>query len=314
MQVTKSKGTGSKSLYVGIFSAKVIAINPTTEEISALFGKEADPEKEETKYEGTSTTGTNDEYVVIAPWVEVTSTEEHQKFKIPFYLVDKPMVWPKSGKLQFVSSTGDNGSADSAANLQDWFTHYQDFKTKENTADKVVRQAIEGEANWYQFLKPWLSKVKFSDPATNILFDSKKLFRNVDKYVNDEYRALLKMDSEETLIGEIVGLAYVVTKEKDGVISHQQKFWGTFLGPQVKDGSRWIATMNAVNTAMSTGNWKTLDKWHKGITDLEHGCKGHYKLELLQPFVEGEYQAAGNTSFIPASEDGTPAPVVDTTY
>jgi len=303
MELVKQTNTGSGGkLFTGIFSAKVIAINPDRAAVAEMYNSTVDPEKKELEYEGKSKDG--DEQIQIVPWVEITSSEfTGQKFRIPYYITDKLMIWPTSKKLQFVSQTGDNGSADSLENLQDWFTHFQDFKSKENTADKIVRQGLSGEADWYKFLKPWLSNVKFSDPATNILFDSKKLFRNVDKYITDEYRALLKLSKEDSLTGEIVILAYVQTKEKDGQLVHQQKFWPEILGRQVKDGSRYSPTMQVVNSAVSTGNWKGgLEKWHKQITDVEHGCKGSYTMGLLTEFDAATFQQSTNNTFIPATD------------
>jgi hypothetical protein len=310
MEITRQKpgsGSGEGKKYIGIFSAKVIAVNPDRATIASIYGTDVDPEKEEIKYES-SKDGV--EQVQIVPWVEA-DTPEKQKFRIPHYITDQPMVWPTSKKNQYVSSVGDNATADSEENLQDWFRYFTDFKTKEKTGDKIVRHGLSGEADWYKFLKPWLSKVKFSDPATNILFDSKKLFRNVDKYVNDEYRSHLLAGPDETYIGNVVILAYVVTKEKDGQLVQQQKFWSEILPPQVRDNGRPVDTMKVVNIGISTGNWGPLKKWVEKITDTEHGCKGHYKLEPLQPFVEGDFQAAGSIPFVAA--DGTTPPVVDNT-
>jgi hypothetical protein len=305
MQVTKSKGTGTKSLYTGFFEAKVIAINPNMHQVAKMFGKEVEDDQEEIKYEGTSATG-GDEYVVIAPWVEA-QTPEKQKFKIPFYFVNKPMVWPTSKKLQFVSCTGDNGSADSLEELQEWFTHFQDFKTKENQADKQVRQAVEGEANWYKFLKPWLSKIKFSTITTNILMDTKELFSNVNKYVKGEYNSLITATGDDSTIGNIVVLAYVQTKEnKEGELVHQQKFYSEYLGPQVKDGSRWIKTISALNLAINTNNWKSFEKFYTQLVG-EHGCKGTYTLTMLQPFDPSQTLVASNDIIAKETTDAVTA-------
>lgn len=305
MQIAKQAGTGERKYWTGFFAADVLTLNPNKEEVAAMFGKDVTEDQKENSYEGKTEKG--EEYVTICPWVEA-DTPEKQKFRIPFYITDKAMIWPNSKKPQFVSQIGKHSTAENEKLLPEFFTNFQDFKTKENTAPCYVRPALEGEANWYAFLRVWLAKAKYSTPDTNILFDAKKLFRNVDKFVADEYRALLIQTGDDKMTGKIVCLAYVTTKEKDGELKYTQKFYSEFLPETMKDGSRWVKTMALINLCISSGNWKPMQKFYDSLTG-EHGCKGSYTLTALQPFDPSQHQEATNIVFKQEGDTGTSAPV-----
>lgn len=288
MELEKSTGTGAKKLFTGIASMKVIGINPTNEELAELLGYEAKSDAEQIKYEGKTEKG--DDYVTISFWLEA-DTPEKQKFNARFRLVNKPVVSENTGKSQWVNQSATSTWIDNEENLQAWFTDFRDKNgaliTKDEkgelTGKKKMRQAIQGEANLYNFLRAWFGKVSFFSERTNILADINKMFRNLDKFVDDEYRSQLRA-GDDALITNVVAMAYVNISEKNGETKMYQNLYNDFLG-------QW--QMKKVNFSLSTGNWddKGLKKWKEQL-EGKYGCDGAFTISSLQPFDPNNYQQA----------------------
>lgn len=303
MQLKRSEGSGKK-LWTGFFSGKVVAVNPTKEERADIIGYELDSDAEDIKYDGK-----NDKDEDFAQIVFLLQSEgpSPKYFEARFRLVDKPLVSEKSGKAQWVNQTTGSTWVDEEANLPDWFTHFQD-KGKKNTADKFYREAIQGEANLYVFLRAWLGKVSFFDVDTNVLIDKARLFRNVDKYVADEYQPLIdaqKAYDKETnrdekaalgkdlLVGTGPGpvcLATVYTKDTEEGTKMYQNLYQEFLGG---------FNLKKINLAISSGNWMNDDKMKKFYEQIkgEHGCKDAYTLTQLQEFKPDDHQQSNDGTF-----------------
>lgn len=301
MQLKKSESTGKK-LYTGFFLGKVLAVNPTKEELADLIGYDLNPDQEDIKYEGKTDKG--DDYVAMSFWMQA-DTPQKQWFNARFRIVNKPLISDKSGKTQWVNQTAGSTWVDKQENLPDWFTHFQN-KNKENVADKHVREAMQGEANLYTFLRAWLNGVSFFDVDTNVLVDTERMFRNIDKYVRDEYQPLIdaqiELDKEtdrdkhaalakNMLTKPVLALACVYTKDTDEGPKQYQNLYAEFLGGYLQ---------KKVNLAISSNNWMGDDKMKKYYEQVkgEHGCKDAYTLTMLQDFNADDHQQAGAENFI----------------
>ena len=280
-----------KKLYTGIVGLKVIAVNPTKEEQAELLGYELTGDSKDLVYEGQTEKG--EDYVSVVFWFEA-DTPEKQKFNIRFRLVNKVLVSENSGKTQWVNQSATSTWVDEEANLATWFTDFRDKNgaliTKDNKGDltgkKKTRKAIQGEANLYNFLRAWFSKVNFFSERTNILLDIDKMFRNLEKFVDSEFRSQLRA-GDDALINSVVGMIYVNTSEKDGEVKMYQNVYGDFLSQ---------GQMKKISFALSTNNWeadKGIKKWKEQL-EGKHGCNGSFTISMLQPFDAANCMQSGN--------------------
>lgn len=315
MQLEKreSTGTGEKKLYTGIFSARVVAINASSEDRANIIGYEVKPdEKGEVKqpsYEEKDKDG--NEVVIVNFLLEGTEADKGKFFDARFRITDKEATNKDGSKYQYVNATGDSSYADSESNLLDWWTHYQEetekgSKVYKNVGDKPYRKALQGEADLMNFMKAWLSKAKITS-GDGILLNTKALFRNVNKYVASELRPEITKDDSENVTDTVVCLATVYSKEKDGEIKHHQNIYKEYLPGYSGYTMKQVST--AVNSGWDKVEMKGLKKWYKAIQG-EYGPRDSYTLGLLQPFsAENHIQATTETMRVDTSTE-----VSDTEY
>lgn len=138
----------SWSLYTGIAPMKVVAFNPSAEEIKSLTGREevADPQ-----YDGLNDDGTKKLRLDI--WLR--NEENNITTKVVFWLEDRLAV-SSSGNKQFVNAVGMSTWAADVPS-QDWFI-MRDY-----------RHAYVGEADLYNFLSTWLGINKRSKESECVL-------------------------------------------------------------------------------------------------------------------------------------------------
>ena len=120
---------------VGLFEAKVIAVNPTREEYSDVLGRELKEDSKATDYLGTSKDG--NARLRIDFWLADVKTEE--KYKLTFFIENKEKENRDGTKKQYINNVGRCTWADSPNNLPTW------FKEREN------RVAFVGEEDLYNF-------------------------------------------------------------------------------------------------------------------------------------------------------------------
>jgi len=70
---------------IGLFEARVIAVNPTTEEYADVLGRQLKEDSKATEYLGTSKDG--NARLRIDFWLEEVKTQE--KFKLTFFIENK---------------------------------------------------------------------------------------------------------------------------------------------------------------------------------------------------------------------------------
>ena len=299
MILTKSEVKSSNNSKIGFFKGKPLCVNPTRQQLSEILGFENDGEKDEFSYSGTTKTG--DDYVKMKFWLEADTKD---KFPVEFMLINKPAVNKGGDKVQYVNQTGINQYADSEDKLWESFKFYtekdKEDKTKwNNIAPCAYRQAIQGEASLYTFMRAMFgcegsdwkqSKVNFyydkkknADEQNSIFLDLKKLFANPDKYINDNIGSLIRASKEDSIVGDVVCLA---TVKMDDDNKNYQKIYGGFMSGYM---------MKQVNIGITTGAFTGntfLKKWKESFD------KWNYKeatvLGALQPFDPDTYKPAIN--------------------
>lgn len=316
MKLTKSKGgSGSRQLWTGFFAGHVVDVNPTKSDLLERLGvEETDENKEEINYEKESRNG--DEMAQVSFWLQA-DTPEKQLMNQRIYLINKDSVFPTSGKNQYVNQTGASSAAENEKSLPDWFRHWQD-KEKNNIGDKAFRQAIQGEAAFYEFLTKWLGRVDFwnMESDTNILINKVKVFKNLDKWLDDEIRPLINAEGEDVVTTPVICLATVSSYEKDGEIKHYQQIHNAYLPANIKDGSPYVPTMSVIKSCIESNSWGSNPTLKKYIEQLQgqYGCKDAYTLTELQKFDPKNHQQATNSTFQVAEESSSSTPIDDTSY
>ena len=146
---------------VGLFEAKVIAVNPTTEEYADVLGRQLKEDSKATEYLGTSKDG--NARLRLDFWLEEVKTQE--KFKLTFFIENKEKENRDGTKKQYMNNIGRCTWADSPNNLPTW------FKEREN------RVAFVGEEDLYNFLRSWLSNIDFSSKKSTLQLEFNKLIK-----------------------------------------------------------------------------------------------------------------------------------------
>lgn len=183
----------------GLAPFKVIAINPTKEEINSFLGREYpfDPEYGIIELNGVSVRP-------IHFWVR--SEENNITESIRFY-VGKNIKIAGSGSTRYVNAKG----------------QFKYAKTKDDIADwNPVREAVEGEYELYSFIQR-LIRYKPSAPDANFLKDAEQNGMSASAlYENGagELKKLLQyFDEQKCFIGLVLA---VRPKQKDDVTEYRQ--------------------------------------------------------------------------------------------
>lgn len=254
MNITKSDspvGQGnSRPKMVGIFKANVVAVSPSQKEIAKLLGIENDKVKDPEYIKENSDGNTQ---VRVTFWLQEVTTNAF--YQVSYYLTDKPSE-SKEGNPQWINQSG-QAFYGVKSDLPVWFTNFVD-KDKNVKEEKIVRQALAGEANITDFIRKWLSGANFFDPTTDILLDTNKLlrgnFKELNSLINSEY------------VGPVVAMATVRVND-EGKIS--QNVWKEILPGYRFD--KWTGKLSSI---------KDVDFFINNITG-EYGPKDYYSLELL---------------------------------
>jgi hypothetical protein len=249
---------------VGLFEAKVIAINPTVEEYADVLGKQLKEDSKATQYLGTSKDGNL--RLRLDFWLEEVKLQE--KFKLTFFIENKEKENKDGTKKQYINNIGRCTWADSPNNLPAW------FKEREN------RVAYVGEEDLYNFLRSWLSNIDFSSNKSTLQLEFNKLIkgnvREINEQINGEWA------------NNIVALATISTQEKeDGVKEFQNVYNKAFLPPYSIKSFR-LVDYNRANTisALRQKSSKELKPHERFVLNVvgEYGCKDYYTFKELKEY------------------------------
>ena len=249
---------------IGLFEARVIAVNPTTEEYADVLGRQLKEDSKATEYLGTSKDG--NARLRIDFWLEEVKTRE--KFKLTFFIENKEKENKDLTKKQYINNIGRCTWADSPNNLPTW------FKEREN------RVAFVGEEDLFNFLRSWLSNINFSSEKSILQLEFNKLIKGNVKELKEQINGEWATN--------IVALATVTSKETpDGTKEYQAIYSKAFLPPYSIKAFRLIDYNKAeAISALRQKSQKELKPHERFVLNVvgEYGCKDFFTFKELKEY------------------------------
>ena len=249
---------------IGLFEARVIAVNPTTEEYADVLGRQLKEDSKSTEYLGTSKDG--NARLRIDFWLEEVKTRE--KFKLTFFIENKEKENKDLTKKQYINNIGRCTWADSPNNLPPW------FKEREN------RVSFVGEEDLYNFLRSWLSNIDFSSKKSTLQLEFNKLIKGNVKELKEQINGEWATN--------IVALATVSSKEtEDGTKEYQAIYSKAFLPPYSIKAFRLIDYNKAeAISALRQKSQKELKPHERFVLNVvgEYGCKDFFTFKELKEY------------------------------
>ena len=249
---------------VGLFEARVIAVNPTTEEYSDVLGRQLKEDSKATEYLGTSKDG--NARLRLDFWLEEVKSQE--KYKLTFFIENKEKENKDQTKKQYINNIGRCTWADSPNNLPTW------FKEREN------RVAFVGEEDLYNFLRSWLSNIDFSSKKSTLQLEFNKLIKGNVKELKEQINGEWATN--------IVALATISSKEtEDGTKEFQNVYNKSFLPPYSIKAFRLLDYNKAetVSGLRQKGS-KDLKPHERFVLNVvgEYGCKDYFTFKELKEY------------------------------
>ena len=254
---------------VGLFEARVIAINPTREEQADVLNRQLSDESKADQYLGTSKDG--NARLRLDFWLEEVKTND--KYKLTFFIENKEKENKDLTKKQYINNVGRCTWADSENNLPSWFK------------EREYRVARVGEEDLYNFLRSWLSNIDFSKKSATLEVNFSKLLKgNVSEL-------------KEQITGEwsnhLVAMATISSKETDeGIKEYQNVYNKGFLPAYSIKAFRLVDYNKAENvSALRQKSSKDLKPHERFVLNVvgEYGCKDYFTFKELK-----EYNAEDN--------------------
>jgi len=254
---------------VGLFEARVVAINPTQEEYKDILNIELKEDSKAVDYLGKSNDGNTTLRVDV--WLEEAKNKE--RFKLTFFLEDKQKENKDQTKKQYINSIGSCTWADDPNNLPEWF------------AKRDYRVAFVGEEEFYTFLRTWLGNLDYRDAETTLQVDWKKMMkgnlRDVKELVGGE------------LTTNVVALATVRTVVKEDETKEYQGIYNkAFLPAYSLKNFRLVNYSDSkVLQTLREKKSKDLKPHERFVVNVtgDYGCKDFFILKDLK-----EYNADDN--------------------
>ena len=249
---------------IGLFEARVIAVNPTTEEYADVLGRQLKEDSKATEYLGTSKDG--NARLRLDFWLEEVKSKE--KFKLTFFIENKEKENKDQTKKQYINNIGRCTWADSPNNLPTW------FQEREN------RVSFVGEEDLYNFLRSWLSNIDFSSKKSTLQVEFNKLIKGNVKELKEQINGEWATN--------IVALATINTKETDdGVKEFQNIYNKAFLPPYSIKAFR-LLDYNAAGTisGLRQKASKDLKPHERFVLNVvgEYGCKDFFTFKELKEY------------------------------
>lgn len=266
---------------VGLFEAKVIAINPSMEEYKDKLNIELKEDSKAVEYLGKSQDGNTTLRVDV--WLEEVKNQE--KFKVTFFLENKERENKDGNKKQYINSIGTTSWADDANNLPQWF------------AARDYRVAYVGEDDLYNFLRTWLGNLDYRDAETTLNLDWQKLMKGNVK------------DLKEQIDGEwctnVVAMATVKTVIKDEETKEYQGVYNRAFLPaySIKQFRNVDFSNPAIIQGLKQKKNKDLKPHERFVLTVtgEYGCKDYYILNDLKEYNPEDNLVASDKAI---SDDG----------
>jgi hypothetical protein len=259
---------------VGLFEAKVVAINPDAEEYKDILGIEVKEDSKSVEYLGESQDGNTTLRVDI--WLEEIKTTD--KFKVTFFLENKERTNKDGSKSQYIDNVGTCTWADDPNNIPEWFTK------------REYRKAFVGEEDLYNFLRTWLGELDYRDADTTLQLEWKKLMKGNLKDIKSQ------IDGEYCT--NIVALATIKTVIKEDETKEYQAVYNrAFLPAYALKNFRLVDFSNpSVISGLKTKKSKDLKPFERFVLNVtgEYGCKDFYILKDLKEYNPEDNLAASD--------------------
>jgi len=267
---------------VGLFEARVVAINPTVEEFKEVLGMDLAEDSKVTEYLGTSRDGNT--FLRIDIWLEEAKNKD--KFKVTFFLEDKERENKDGTKKQYINNIGRCAWADDPNNLAEWF------------AKREYRVAFVGEEELYEFLRTWLGELDYSKESTVLQLEWKKLMKGNLKD--------LKSQVDGAYCTNVMALATITVKQKEGENKEYQSIYNKAFLPAYYLKNFRLVNYNDPNVqnnlrGKKSKDLKPVERFVVNVTG-EYGCKDYYTLRDLQEYNPDDNLVASDKAI---SEDGS---------
>jgi len=267
-KITENQGGDfDNSKYVGLFLAKIIAINPTVEQFKDKLGIELKEDSKATDYLGESKDGNTS--LRIDFWLE--DKKDGHRFKKSFFLEDKVKENKDATKKQYINSAGVCSWSEDGKKFPDFFKK------------RSFREANVGEEKLYNFIKTWLGALDLRDEDSTLELDWKKLMKGNVKELKDQIGGEYCTD--------FIALATIKTVEKTDeetgemtIKTFQSIYDGTLPGyllPKFSNSDYDNAkVLDGLNKKVK------LEYFEKFIVQLtgEYGTKEFFKLKPLAEY------------------------------
>jgi len=260
----KEQQSADYSKKVGLFEARVIAINPTMEEYKDVLGIELKEESRAVEYLGKS----QDDNITLRLdfWLEEVKNKE--KFKVTFFLENKEKVNKDGNKKQYINNIGTASWAADEKNLPEWFSK------------REYRVSYVGEEELYTFLRTWLGNLDYRDAETTLELDWKTLMKG---NVKD-----LKSQIDGEWATNVVALATVKTVEKEGDVKEYQSVYNkAFVSAYNLKQFRLVDYNNTdVQASLRKKKSSELKPHERFVLNVtgEYGCRDFYTFKDLRDY------------------------------
>lgn len=268
---------------VGLFEAKVIAINPDAEEYKETLGIELKEDSKALEYLGENRDG--NKTLRVDFWLEEIKNKE--KYKVTFFLENKEKINKDGTKKQYINNVGTCSWASDANDLPEWF------------AKREYRVAFVGEDELYSFLQTWLGNLDYRDAETTLQLDWKNMMKgnlkDIKSQIGGEYCV------------NVMALATIKTVEKDGEVKEYQGVYNKAFLPayDIKQFRVTDYSKSDVLNSLRAKKTKDLKRYERFVINVtgEYGCKDFYILKDLKEYSAGDNIVA--TDAVISDEDAS---------
>jgi len=272
---------GDFKKFVGLFEAKVIAVNPTAEQFKDVLGIEIKEDSKATEYLSERDGNT---VLRVDFWLEEVKNQD--KFKVSFFLEDKERENKDGTKQQYINEIGMCSWADDPNNLPDWFSN------------RDYRQANVGEEDLYNFLRTWLCELDYRHADTTLTLEWKKLMKGNVRDLKDQVGG--------EWCGNVVACAIVITKDKDGEIKEYQGIYNRAFLPaySLKNFRLVDYSDRKIVAGLQAKKSKDLKPHERFVLNMtgEYGCKDYYTFTDLREYNPDDNLVASDKVI---SDDGS---------
>lgn len=266
---------------VGLFEARVLAINPTTEEFKEVLNIDLPEDSKATEYLGESRD--KNTFLRIDFWLEEVKNKD--KFKLTFFLEDKDRENKDGSKKQYINNIGTTTWAADENDLPEWFTK------------RDYRVAKVGEEELYNFMRTWL-ELDYSKSDADLSMEWRKLMKGNVKELKDQV--------DGAYCTNIVALATITVRQKDGENKEYQSIYNKAFLPAYYLKNFRVVNYNdaAVQNNLRGKKPKDLKPVERFVLNVtgEYGCKDYYILRDLQEYNPDDNLVASDKAI---SEDGS---------